>query len=59
MDFESLLFKYLQHVQETEDTLLLELIGTPFSNTEFTADELLYLRKIEASLSPNHKLKRL
>lgn len=47
MDYQHLLFKYMQHICKMEDTLFLELANTPFSKVNFTDEELAVLRSIE------------
>ena len=50
MDYQHLLFKYMQHIYKMEDTLFLELANTPFSKVNFTDEELATLRSIEEGI---------
>lgn len=53
VDYQKLFIKYLQHVHNIEESLFLELIGSPFSNITFTPEEQKVLRMIEAQLQPS------
>ena len=51
MDYKNLLIKYMQHLQNMEDTVFLELANSPFSTKViFTEEEMKTLREIENSI---------
>ena len=47
MDYQHLLFKYMQHLHKMEESLFLELVNTPFSKVNFTPEEVEALRSME------------
>ena len=55
MNYRELLFKYMQHLYEAEESVFLELIHSPFSNTMFSDDEIATLREMEKILE-KHRL---
>lgn len=58
MDYKHLLIKYMQHLQQLEETVFLELVNGPFSpNVNFTAEEMKALREIETQVQQPSGLK--
>lgn len=57
MDYQHLLFKYMQHLYKVEDSVFLELANTPISKITFTPEELEALRAIEEVIENNAALK--
>jgi|GEM_PF-4850860 len=58
MDHLKLLYKYMAHLYQLEDSTFIELINTPFSKEFFNSDELNMLRKIELEIiASNRKLR--
>lgn len=47
MNYQHLLFKYMQHLHKMEESVFLELANTPFSKVSFTDEELAALRAME------------
>ncbi len=57
MDYQHLLFKYMQHLYKMEESLFLELVNTPFSRVHFTPEEVEALRAMEEVIENNAALK--
>jgi len=55
-NYKSLLLKYMQHLQQVEESLFLELVNSPFSSVRFTEEELHALRHLEGQIESGESI---